>query len=60
MEEPKRRRGRPKEFDGYVQGSLSREDFEYFTAEMARSDRPMARVLRELISEAIAARKAQS
>ena len=57
----KKQRGRVRVFPEFkVQGQLNAEDADYFQKEMERTDRPMAWVLRSLVSEAITARKARA
>ena len=52
MQETKRR-GRPREFAGVVKAPLRADEYDYVMAEIERTDRPQARVVRELIAEAI-------
>lgn len=59
MQTKKRPRGRPREFAGVVRAQLSDAHYDYVMAEIERTDRPQARVVRELIAEAIENRQKQ-
>lgn len=52
-------RGRPREFAGEVKAQLPDAHYAYVMAEIDRTDRPQARVVRELIAEAIENRQKQ-
>lgn len=58
MQETKKRRGRKREFAGQVfQVRLPDDQNDYVMAEIERTDRPKAWVVRDLIAEAIEQRQ---
>jgi hypothetical protein len=50
-------RGRPRQFAGRIGVHLTEDQMVFVESEADRTDRPFSRVLRELVSEAIAARQ---